>query len=106
MKVSGNGIRNEALLKRGHGDIPVETACSKTHIEDDTLLAARYHRGIHLAGRKQFFAMAGITMRVDVTGSQLVEQERVDIPLLVEISEIDHDRKTGKVPGLNRILHR
>src|SRR5262245_12109326 len=106
MQVCENRIGRESLLKSWHGDVPVETACAEAHIEDNSTLAARHHGRIDLAVVKQLFAMAGIAVSVDVAGSQLVEQQRVDVSLLIQISEVDHHRKTGESACLYRVLNR
>src|SRR5437870_3178206 len=48
--------------------------------------------------------MARKTVCIDIAGPQFIQKESVDIPLLCDLPEIDHDRQSGKVARLDCVL--
>src|SRR5687768_11038258 len=104
MQVGGNRVGMEARLIRRDRHVPVEAGLSEADIENDVALAALYHRRVELAILEQFLAVARKTVGVNIAGSKLVQKKGVNVAVLGNLTEIDHDRKVGGVSGLDRSI--
>ena len=91
---------------RRHRDAPGETAAAVAHVEDDAALAPLDHSRIDFAGFVELVAQAGIAVRVDVAGAQLLGQQFGERALRTVGAEIHHHRNFGDGAGLHGVLHR
>src|SRR5437660_12562027 len=89
-----------------NADVPVAARRPVADIEEDAAFPARGQRRIQLSIGKHFLAMARKAMRVNVTRTQLVAQQRADVAFLRDLSEVHHHRQPGEVPGLDGTVDR
>src|SRR5947207_1904439 len=104
MQVGGYGIGIESLLECRDGDVPIETAGSKTDIENHATLAAVPHGRIDFPVLQHLLAMPRIAVRVNIALAEFVFEKRADVANLVEIAKIHHHREMGKVAGLHGVM--
>src|SRR5215510_1504678 len=91
VEIGGNGIGNEALFHRRHGDPPQKAAASMSHVKDHSALSAFPKRGIHFARFDPLVAKPRIKVGVDVARPELPRHEFTQRTLSVIDSKVDHD---------------